>query len=63
MVLGTKNEQGANSKIRKGAGSKEITIWEQGSQKIAKGSRELPNIWKWNKEQQKQQQSKMSKKR
>ncbi len=33
-------EQGAWSKIRKGAGSMENVIWEQGAQSFRKGSRE-----------------------
>ena len=33
-------------KIRKGAGSKENVMWDQGAQKIGKGSREQQKIWK-----------------
>ena len=39
--------------IRKGAGSKENVIREQGVQKFGKGSREQQKIWKWRKEQEK----------
>ena len=39
-------EQGARPKISKGAGSKKNVIWDQGAQKIAKGSRERQKIWK-----------------
>ena len=37
-------EQGAWPKIRVGAGSKENVIWEQGAQKLGKGSREQQEI-------------------
>ena len=33
-------EQGAWPRVRKGAGSKENVIWEQGAQRFGKGSRE-----------------------
>ena len=39
-LLGVIREQGEWLKIRKGAGSKENIIWEQGAQKFGKGSRE-----------------------
>ena len=41
--------KGARPKIRKGAGTKENVIWEQGAQKLGKGSREQQNIRKWSK--------------
>ena len=40
MLLLDPREQGASPKILKGAGSMTLVTWEQGSQKIAKGSRE-----------------------
>ncbi len=42
---------GAWPKIRKGAGSKENVIWEQGALKFVKWSREQQKIGKWSREQ------------
>ena len=44
-------EQGALPKIRKGAGSKENVIWEQGAQKLGKGNREQEEKLKRSREQ------------
>ena len=53
MALETQGSKEHGLKIRKGAGSKENIIWEQGAQKIGKGSREQQKDGKWSKEQEK----------
>ncbi len=42
-------ENGALTKVMKGAGTMKLVIWEKGAQKIVHGSRELLKILKWSK--------------
>ncbi len=53
MGLETQGSKEHDLKIRKGAGSKENVIWEQGAQKFGKGSREQQKIRKLSNYQEK----------